>query len=171
MFNPLTKNDRDSLRKLLEENKGRYAMHEEICGILTALDRLQEDLLKETEDKLLLEAVLKEQAEGLDELRARIKELRENEERYTTLIRAQAGKLAHMEDHLAAEEAETVSEPTPEERATKLAQEHCLTSGHAFGRAKDEIRAAVAAERESIARWLEGEGQPGYAHKVRKLYD
>lgn len=25
----------------------------------------------------------------------------------------------------------------------------------------------VAAEREQIARWLEGQGQPGYAHEVR----
>jgi hypothetical protein len=28
-------------------------------------------------------------------------------------------------------------------------------------------RAAVAAERAAIAQWLEGQGQPGYAHEVR----
>lgn len=30
-----------------------------------------------------------------------------------------------------------------------------------------ETRTALLKERESIARWLEGQGQPGYAHEVR----
>jgi hypothetical protein len=81
MINPLDQADREMLRKQLDENKGRYQFHEEILAFLTTIDHLQVELLKETEDKLLLESVLKEQAEGLDDLRAKLAEAEKDGER------------------------------------------------------------------------------------------
>ncbi len=50
------------------------------------------------------------------------------------------------------------NEPEPEDGA----------EAHALVR-MSEVETAKAAERERIAVWLEGQGQPGYAHQIRFL--